>query len=102
MSKPGASRPQLGARGRFLGIAEGRFWRYRASELDGWLRVKSNSRIARVAGELGPRKQQNHAGFYTPGLMPTKRQAQGRVVKSLLAPCWQCRLLQVLEIYVGA
>lgn len=26
----------------------GRFWRYRASELDDWLRVKSNGRIARV------------------------------------------------------
>jgi excisionase family DNA binding protein len=26
----------------------GRFWRYRASELNDWLRVKSNGRIARV------------------------------------------------------
>ena len=26
--------------------------------------------------------------LYTQGLMPTKRQAQGRVVKSLLAPDW--------------
>lgn len=33
-----------GARVRFLGIAEGRFWRYRASKLDDWLRVKSNGR----------------------------------------------------------
>jgi len=26
----------------------GRFWRYRASELNDWLRLKSTSRIARV------------------------------------------------------
>jgi len=33
----------------------------------------------------------------TPGLMPTKRQAQGRIVESLLAPRRQRRLLQVLD-----
>jgi hypothetical protein len=32
-----------------------------------------------------------------PEMLPTKRQAQGRVVKSLLAPRRQRLLLQVLE-----
>ena len=43
---------------------------------------------------------------YTQGLMPTKRQAQGRVVKSLLAPKWphagSVRCCKCLRINVGA
>jgi excisionase family DNA binding protein len=39
---------RMARRGEVPAYRVGRFWRYRASELDDWLRVKSNGRIARV------------------------------------------------------
>jgi excisionase family DNA binding protein len=39
---------RMARRGEVPAYRVGRFWRYRASELDSWLRVKSNGRIARV------------------------------------------------------
>jgi len=39
---------RMARRGEVPAYRVGRFWRYRASELDDWLRVKSNRRIARV------------------------------------------------------
>jgi len=39
---------RMARRGEVPAYRVGRFWRYRASELDEWLRVKSNGRIARV------------------------------------------------------
>jgi excisionase family DNA binding protein len=39
---------RMARRGEVPAYRVGRFWRYRASELDDWLRVKSSGRIARV------------------------------------------------------
>jgi|SRR5580704_1161688 excisionase family DNA binding protein len=39
---------RMARRGEVPAYRVGRFWRYRASELDEWLRVKSSGRIARV------------------------------------------------------
>jgi excisionase family DNA binding protein len=39
---------RMARRGEVPAYRLGRFWRYRASELDDWLRVKSTGRIARV------------------------------------------------------
>jgi excisionase family DNA binding protein len=39
---------RMARRGEVPAYIVGRFWRYRASELDDWLRVKSSGRIARV------------------------------------------------------
>ena len=39
---------RMARRGEVPAYRVGRFWRYRASELDDWLRVKSTGRIARV------------------------------------------------------
>ena len=39
---------RMARRGEVPAYRVGRFWRYRASELDNWLRVKSNGRIAHV------------------------------------------------------
>lgn len=39
---------RMARRGEIPAYRVGRFWRYRASELDEWLRVKSSGRIARV------------------------------------------------------
>ena len=39
---------RMARRGELPAYRLGRFWRYRISELDRWLRLKSNGRIARV------------------------------------------------------
>jgi excisionase family DNA binding protein len=39
---------RMARRGEVPAYRIGRFWRYRASELNAWLRLKSTGRIARV------------------------------------------------------
>jgi len=39
---------RMARRGGLPAYRIGKFWRYRASELDEWLRLKSTGRIARV------------------------------------------------------
>ena len=39
---------RMARRGEVPAYRIGKFWRYRASELDRWLRLKSTGRIARV------------------------------------------------------
>jgi integrase len=60
--------------------------------------LKANGEEVKVAQEsLHHANSRITPDVSTQGLMPTKRQAQGRMVKSLLAPRRQRRLLQVLE-----
>jgi len=65
--------------------------------------LKGNGKDVKVVQEsLRHANSRITLDVYTQGLMPTKRQAQGRVVKSLLAPNGPTPATSLLQVFENA